>query len=170
MEDKPGQQLLTQSLPTKEVLFRVFVPLEPFADREGSEGTKRKANLRKAILGKVSEEELQRSKEKLRNRTVSLSVVFYLWKGPPTTAETTWTKDIDNLLKVVFDVLGSGAEGLELIEDDGYICNVQATKLLVTDKTEKGYEIKLLEYKDDRMLRSLNESSTRKRGIARRAV
>jgi len=157
---------MTQGITKEAVLFETVVPIEPVAVRPGAKGTKRKAKLRNAILGQVSEAELQRAKEKLRDRIVTLLVVFYLWKGPPTIAETTWTKDIDNLLNVLFDVLGSGAEGLNLIEDDGYICNVQATKLLVTDKTREGYEIKLLEYKDDLMLRSLNESSTKRRGIS----
>ena len=102
----------------------------------------------------------------MRNRIVTLLVVFHLWKGPPTVAETTWTKDVDNLLNVLFDVLGGGVEGLKLVEDDAYICNVQATKKLVTDKAKQGYEIKLFEYTDDQMLRSLNASSTKRRGIA----
>ena len=157
---------MTQGITKEVVLFETFVPLEPVAVRTGSKSTKRKAELRKAILRQVSEEKLQGAKEKLRNRIVTLFVVFHLWKGPPTIAETSWTKDIDNLLNVLFDVLGSGAEGLKLIEDDGYICNVQATKLLVTDKATQGYEIKLFEYTDDQMLRSLNASSTKKRGIA----
>ncbi len=157
---------MTQEITKEVVLFETFVPLEPVAIRAGSKGTKRKAELRKAILRQVSEQELQGAKEKLRNRLVTLFVVFHRWKGPPTVAETTWTKDVDNLLNVLFDVLGSGAEGLNLIEDDGYICNVQATKLLVTDKTREGYEIKLLEHKDDLMLRSLNGSSTKRRGIS----
>jgi Holliday junction resolvase RusA-like endonuclease len=157
---------MTQGIAKEVVLFETSVPLEPVAIRAGSKGTKRKAELRKAILRQVSEEQLQGAKEKLRNRIVTLFVVFHLWKGPPTVAETTWTKDVDNLLNVLFDVLGCGAEGLKLIEDDAYICDVQATKKLVTDKANQGYEIKLLEYKDDQMLRSLNESSTKRRGIA----
>jgi hypothetical protein len=161
---------MTQGITKEVVLFETFVPLEPVAIRPGTKGTKRKADLRKAILRQVSEEDLQRAKEKLRNRIVTLIVVFHLWKGPPTVAETTWTKDVDNLLNVLFDVLGGGAEGLKLVEDDGYTCNVQATKKLVTDKANQGYEIKLFEYEDDQLLRSLNESSTKRRGIAHRAT
>ncbi len=43
---------MTQGFTKELVLFETFVQLEPVAIRAGSKGTKRKAELRKAILGK----------------------------------------------------------------------------------------------------------------------
>ena len=82
---------------------------------------------------------------------------------PPTESDTRWIKDIDNLLKILFDVLGRGKQGLKLVEDDSYICQVQATKLLVSSKEEEGYLIRIEEYQDDQVLRSLNESFAKRR-------
>jgi Holliday junction resolvase RusA-like endonuclease len=123
----------------------------------------RKAKLLKAILEQVTSEELVRAREKLRNRVVKLNVVFNLWKTPPTESDTRWIKDIDNLLKILFDVLGRGEQGLKLVEDDSYICQVQATKLLVPSKEEEGYRVTIEEYHDQQMLRSLNESFAKRR-------
>ncbi len=139
-------------------LFEVFLHFDPVTPRRGSDTTLRKAKLRSAILEQVTAEELLRVRETLRRRLVKLSVVFNLWKTPPTETDTRWLKDIDNLLKILFDVLGSGTQGLKLVDDDSYICQVQATKQLVPGKEQVGYLIKIEEYMDELMRQSLNVS------------
>jgi len=154
---------MTKRSKSESALFEVFLHYDPVTPRTGAATTVKKAKLLNAILEQVTTEELVRAKERLHNRVVKLSVVFNLWKTPPTESDTRWIKDIDNLLKILFDVLGRGKQGLKLVEDDSYICQVQATKLLVSSKEEEGYLVRIEEYQDDQMLRSLNESFAKRR-------
>jgi Holliday junction resolvase RusA-like endonuclease len=147
-----------EQLKVEPPLFEVFLHFDPVTPRTGSDTTIRKAKLRSAIVEQVTTEKLLHVRETLRGRLVKLSVVFNLWKTPPTEADTRWIKDIDNLLKMLFDVLGSGAQGLKLVDDDSYICQVQATKKLVPSKEQVGYLIKIEEYNDEQMRQSLNVS------------
>ncbi|MGA2875570.1 MAG: RusA family crossover junction endodeoxyribonuclease [Nitrososphaerales archaeon] len=41
----------------------------------------------------------------LKGKKVSILIEFYLWKGDKRHTNTTSKKDIDNLLKLVFDAL-----------------------------------------------------------------
>jgi hypothetical protein len=143
--------------------FEIFLPFEPVTPSTGIDTTAKKIKLRKALLASITPENLDATKGKLRDRLVKLTVVFRLWKAPPTVSDTRWIKDIDNLLKILFDVLGSGAQGLKLVDDDSYICKVQATKSLVTSKEEEGYLVRIEEYPDDQMLQSLNGSFAKRR-------
>ena len=154
---------MTERSTPESALFEVFLHFDPVTPRTGAATTARKAKLLNAILEQVTPEDLLRAREKLHNRVVRLSVVFNLWKTPPTESDTRWIKDIDNLLKILFDVLGRGEQGLKLVEDDSYICQVQATKRLVSSKDEEGYRVRIEEHPDEQMLRSLNESFSKRR-------
>ena len=66
-------------------------------------------------------------------------------------------KDLDNLLKIVFDVLRHGPQGLGIIEEDSYIGEVYATKLLVNKEEQEGYRIIIEEHRDPEMLRTLRQ-------------
>src|SRR5712692_1070696 len=148
---------------SESAVFEVFLRFDPVTPRTGLATTVRKSKLLNAILEQVTTEELVRAREKFHNRVVKLSVVFNLWKTPPTESDTRWIKDIDNLLKILFDVLGRGKQGLKLVEDDSYICQVQATKSLVPSKEEEGYLVRIEEYPDEQMLQSLNESFAKRK-------
>jgi Holliday junction resolvase RusA-like endonuclease len=152
---------MTERSKSGSALFEVFLHFDPVTPRTGAATTVRKTKLLNAILEQVNSEDLVSAREKLHNRVVKLSVIFNLWKTPPTESDTRWIKDIDNLLKILFDVLGT--QGLKLVEDDSYICQVQATKSLVPSKEEEGYLVRIEEYHNDQMLQSLNESFAKRR-------
>lgn len=117
-------------------MFNKFLPFEPVTKPPGSRTTARKIKLRNALLEHVTPEDLSVAREKLRDRLVKLNVGFHLWKAPPTLPDTRW-KDVDNLLKILLDVLGSGQQGLKLVEDDTYICEIHASKILVDEEEQR---------------------------------
>lgn len=75
---------------------------------------------------------------------------FYLWDG--SRVEGRSKKDLDNLLKVVFDVLCEYMDknekhpGLDLIKNDNMIFKTQATKKIVKKKKDEGLEIKISKF------------------------
>ncbi len=93
----------------------------------------------------------------MRGKLVSVTVVFLLWKGSPTKSNTRPVKDLDNLHKIVFDVLRHSPQGLGIIEEDSYIGEVYATKKLVGKEEDEGYRIIIEEHHDPEMLRTLRE-------------
>ena len=70
---------------------------------------------------------------------------------------------MDNLLKIVFDVLRNGPQDLGIIKEDSYIGEVYATKQLVNKEEDEGYRIIMEEYRDQQMLRTLKEYYSKKR-------
>ena len=84
-------------------------------------------------------------------------VSFLLWKGSPNITNTRPVKDLDNLLKIVFDVLRNHPQGLGIIEEDSYIGEVYATKQLVDKEEDEGYRIIIEEHHDPEMLRTLKQ-------------
>ncbi len=86
---------------------------------------------------------------------MSLSVLLPL-EGKPEVSNTRPVKDLDNLLKVLFDVLRSGEQGVGLIEEDSYICETYSMKELVEEEGEEGLRLVIEEHRDPKMLRTLN--------------
>ena len=102
-------------------------------------------------------------REERANRVVTLTVLFYLWRGSSDVTNTRPVKDLDNLLKILLDVLGSGPQGLGLLESDSFIGELYASKQLVESEDEEGYRIVIEEYKDEEMLRTLKEFHSKKK-------
>ncbi len=99
----------------KPILDLTLVSFEPVTRGNGQNVEEKKAKLRKAILSQISPEDLARVKAQLDGKLVSLSVLFYLWKGKAEASNTRPVKELDNLLKVLFDVLRRGEQGVEVI-------------------------------------------------------
>jgi Holliday junction resolvase RusA-like endonuclease len=64
---------------------------------------------------------------------------------------------LDNLLKIVFDVLRQSPKDLGIIEEDSNIGEVYATKQLVSREEDEGYRIIIEEHHDPEMLRTLKQ-------------
>ncbi|HZD13193.1 MAG TPA: hypothetical protein VE177_06715, partial [Candidatus Binatus sp.] len=94
-------------------------------------------------------------KEERYSRLVTLTVVFYLWKGSGK-ANPRSARELSGLLRPVFDVLQTGDQGLSIIEKDSYVCEVYATKELVESEKEEGYRIIIEEFENEEMLGVLN--------------
>jgi len=145
----------------KTILDIAVVPFEPLT-ASGQNTVEREGRLKKAILEKIKSDELESLKKNRADRLVTLTVLFFLWKGSPKVTNTRPVKDLDNLLKIVLDVLKLGSQGLGIIEEDSYVCEVYSAKQLVDDEKEEGYRLIVEEYQDDAMLKALKHFYAKK--------
>jgi Holliday junction resolvase RusA-like endonuclease len=92
------------------------------------------------------------AREKIRNKILRIDVEFRLWKGSDKTTNTRAKKDLDNLLKPVLDVLQTSLNtqqtepGLDLMEGDESVHEINAKKFIVDDESEEGIRITILEH------------------------
>jgi len=125
---------------------------EPKTAKPGEE-VKRKIQLRDYILENTKN--LSEIRDSCREKKLSLEICFNLYNGEPKDTAR-YTKDLDNLLKIVLDVLPEfmdsehKEQGLGLIESDkdDLIFEVHATKELVSDKELEGIDIEISEWKN----------------------
>jgi len=149
---------LVEQLETQEILFDLTIaPFEPLTPGNGQNTGEKKEKLANAIKGRLSPDDLERLRHQLAGKLVAITVVFLLWKGSPSITNTRPIKDLDNLLKIVFDVLRHSPQGLGIIEEDSYIGEVYATKQLVNREKEEGYRLIIEEHHDPEMLRTLKQ-------------
>ena len=149
---------MVEQLQTQEILLDLTIaPFEPLTPGNGQNIGEKKEKLANAIKERIPEESLERLRRQLAGRLVGVTVVFLLWKGSPSVSNTRPVKDLDNLLKIVFDVLRQGLQGLGIIEEDSYIGEVYATKQLVSREEDEGYRIIIEEHHDSEMLRTLKQ-------------
>ena len=149
---------MTEQLEAEKILFDLTItPFEPLTPGNGQNTSEKKEKLANAIKERISQENLERLRRQLDGRLVGITVVFLLWKGSPNVTNTRPVKDLDNLLKMVFDVLRQVPQGLGIIEEDSYIGEVYATKQLVSKEEDEGYRIIIEEHHDPEMLRTLRE-------------
>jgi Holliday junction resolvase RusA-like endonuclease len=149
---------LNQQLEAQEVLLDLTIaPFEPLTPGNGQNIGEKKEKLANAIKERIPQENLERLRRQLAGRLVGITVVFLLWKGSSTVTNTRPIKDLDNLLKIVFDALRQGPHGLGIIEEDSYIGEVYATKQLVDTEDREGYRIIIEEHHDPEMLRTLKQ-------------
>jgi len=142
------------------------IPFEPPTTGSGHDIGEKQGKLRTAILERVTQAELAKFKEALRGHLVTMTLGFFLWKGSTKTTNTRAVKDLDNLMKIIFDVLGKGQQGLGLLEEDSYICEVYAKKELVEDQAEEGLRIIIEEYEDEVMQKVLKEFYSKKSKVS----
>jgi len=127
----------------KTISLRGFEPKTARSKKE----VKQKIELRDEIE-KNQKKKLSKIKDACRGKTkFLLDVKFFLWDGSGVDGRT--EKDLDNLLKVVFDVLCDYMDknkknpGLGLMKNDYMISKVQATKKIVKKKKDEGIDIKI---------------------------
>ena len=142
------------------------IPFEPPTTGSGHDIGEKQGKLRAAILERVTPAEVAKFKEALKGHLVTMTLGFFLWKGSMKTTNTRAVKDLDNLMKIIFDVLGKGQQGLGLLEEDSYICEVYAKKELVEDQAEEGLRIIIEEYEDEVMQKVLKEFYSKKSKVS----
>jgi Holliday junction resolvase RusA-like endonuclease len=125
---------------------------EPKTAKPGDEVV-RKKELRDFIKNNVSNLDdivnSCRDKEK-----VSIKVCFNLYDGIKNDTSR-YNKDLDNLLKIVLDVLPdymdnkqeNREKGLGIIQNDNQVYEIHSNKNFVHDTTEEGIEITISEWK-----------------------
>jgi Holliday junction resolvase RusA-like endonuclease len=149
---------LVEQLEAQETLFDLTIaPFEPLTPGNGQNTVEKKEKLANAIKERLSKEAIEEIRQRLEGKLVAVTVVFLLWKGSSTVTNTRPVKDLDNLLKIFFDVLKRGPLGLGIIEEDSYIGEVYATKQLVSREEDEGYRIIIEEHHDPEMLRTLKQ-------------
>src|SRR5437879_12061164 len=142
------------------------IPFEPPTTGSGHDIGEKQGKLRNAILERVTQAELAKFKEALKGHLVTITLGFFLWKGSTKTTNTRAVKDMENLMKIIFDVLGKGQQGMGLLEEDSYICEVYAKKELVEDQAAEGLGIIIDEYEDEEMQKVLKEFYSKKTKVS----
>ena len=117
----------------------------------------RKIELRDEIKKQIKN--LDEIKKFCLNNKLSVKVWFYLWdssKEGIAQPEGQTKKDLDNMLKIVLDVLPEKMdndgknEGLGLIEGnkDEWVCELYSVKKIVYHKEEQGMDIEISKWKE----------------------
>src|SRR3989449_11634947 len=91
---------------TRTLVDIPVIPFEPPTTGSGHDIGEKQGKLRTAILERVSQNEIAKFKEALKGHLVTITLGFFLWKGSTKTTNTRAVKDLDNLMKIIFDVLG----------------------------------------------------------------
>jgi Holliday junction resolvase RusA-like endonuclease len=126
---------------------------EPHTVHSGKGHKNIKKQLHEAILQATDGDEIGAAREKFRDKALKIEIEFRLWKGTQTTTNTRAKKDLDNLLKPVLDVLQTSLNtqktepGLDLIEGDEAVYEINARKIIVDDEQEEGIRIVVLEHR-----------------------
>ncbi len=105
---------------------------------------KRKEKLRKRIKDEI-DTELNKIKKRTINRPLFIDVCYYLYLAD---ASGSSKKDLDNLLKILFDVLSVNMvngqdekKGLGLMKDDSYVQKIKCEKKLVNKEEKQGFDL-----------------------------
>ena len=119
----------------------------------GKKVVEKKKKLMKALEQRIYD--LQTVRERCKTRSLSVDVHFYLYNKSRETGRS--KKDLDNLLKILCDVLPehmiandkeSEMKGLGLIQDnnDDSIFEIHCTKTLVEDERQEGLDLIVYEW------------------------
>ena len=138
---------------SQKSLFTVELKrFEPHTVRSGRGHKNVKKQLHEAIMRAADGDDIGAAREKIRNKILRIDVEFRLWKGSDKTTNTRAKKDLDNLLKPVLDVLQTSLNtqqtepGLDLMEGDESVHEINAKKSIVDDESEEGIRITILEH------------------------
>jgi len=123
----------------EKIEIRGFIP-----ETASKDALKRKKKLRKKIKDKL-DSELGKIQKRTINRPLFIDVCYYLYLSD---ASGSSKKDLDNLLKILFDVLSvnmvngqDAKKGLGLMKDDSYVQKIKCEKKLVNSKEIQGFDL-----------------------------
>jgi len=110
----------------------------------------RKIELRNKIRG--SRSNLPQIRKNCKKKKINLKIKFYLSRQQEKNVAK-YNKDLDNLLKIVLDVLPKYMDnkkenkGLGIIENDNLVYAIRAEKVFVTSDVEQGIDIEIYQAK-----------------------
>ena len=113
----------------------------------GKKVLQRKKELRDTIKNKIGEKKLQKIRDRCRGKHLFLNITYRLLK---TDDEGRSQKDLDNLIKILFDVFqdyitnhskDKEFEGLGLIENDKDIFKICCEKKLTDSPSDEGFDL-----------------------------
>lgn len=113
----------------------------------------RKIDLKKILETEINKKDLKLEKiqKRCKGNPLSIKIKYYLLKS---NEEGTTKKDLDNLLKLLFDVLSDDMiknntddelKGLSLMTDDEMIYEIRCSKKIVTEEKDMGFDISIFE-------------------------
>jgi Holliday junction resolvase RusA-like endonuclease len=123
---------------------------KPKTVKKGKETTKRKKDLQEAFV--KQNPNLGELQEKCKNKRLSINVTFYLNENTPD--KSSFKKDLDNLLKILMDVIKEEMDdsekkaglGLVIKNKDEEIFEIICRKKLVSSEDEEGIDLELSEW------------------------
>ena len=136
--------------------MRAFTPTTSSTSSRKSDTTKKK-EFRDKLLSSPALKEIESIRALTRKGPLSLVITFYLYGQ--TDVEGRKKKDLDNMLKIVLDILPEYIDnnkketGLGLIESnkDELLFNIEATKKFVNDPVQEGVDLELFEWLDSKI-------------------
>lgn len=125
---------------------------KPKTAKKGKETTIRKKALKDAFV--KQNDNLSELQEKCREKKLSINVTFYLNETTPD--KTSYKKDLDNLLKILMDVIKEEMDdnekkiglGLVVKNKDEEIFEITCQKKLVQNEDEEGIDLIISEWKE----------------------
>ena len=140
----------------KKEIISIRGDFEPKTAKPGHE-VDRKKELRDTIRRRTTN--LDEIRENLKEKNIALDISFYLNKERIENVSR-YDKDLDNLMKIVMDVLpdymdkAETNEGLGLFKNDNLVYDIHATKEFVFSEDKEGIEIRISEYNEKNILNS----------------
>lgn len=125
---------------------------KPKTAKKGKETTKRKKELLEAFVNQ--NQNLADVQEKCKGKRLSIKVTFRLNEN--TTDKTSYKKDLDNLLKILMDVIKEEMDdnekkiglGLILKNHDEEIFEITCHKEFVSKEEDEGIDLIILEFNE----------------------
>ena len=132
-----------------KLLVRKF---KPKTAKKGKETTIRKKALKDAFI--EQNKDLHELQEKCRGKKLSINVIFYLNEN--TSDKSSYKKDLDNLLKILMDVIKEEMDdnekkiglGLVVKNKDEEIFEIICQKKLVPNEDDEGIDLIISEWKE----------------------
>lgn len=138
---------MTRDVPLASMKLRDFVPRTA-----GKSGVAAKVELRNEFQKQIEPKLLEGHKQECKSKDkFSIEIVYHLAENEQGTGIT---KDLDNLLDILFDVLqdhmdsGMQNEGLGLMERDSSIFRVVCEKKVAKSEHDCGLDLGIYEYAD----------------------
>jgi len=130
-----------------EISVRKF---KPKTVKTGIETTMRKMELQEAFV--KQNENLSKLQDKCKGKKLSINVTFYLNTNTPD--KTSYKKDLDNLLKILMDVIKEEMDdnekniglGLVIENRDEEIFEIVCHKEFVTNEDDEGIDLVVSEW------------------------
>ena len=124
---------------------------KPKTAKKGKEITKRKDDLYKAFVNQ--NKNIAELQGKCKEKELSINVTFYLNENTPD--KSSYKKDLDNLLKILLDVIKEEMDddekkiglGLVIKNNDDKIFEINCHKEFVTSDDDEGIDLEVSEWK-----------------------
>jgi Holliday junction resolvase RusA-like endonuclease len=125
---------------------------KPKTAKKGKETTERKKDLREAFI-EQNKNRLPELQEKCKEKQLSLDITFYLNENTPD--KSSYKKDLDNLLKILLDVIKEEMDddkkkiglGLVVKNKDEEVFEINCHKEFVSSDDDEGIDLVVSEWK-----------------------